>query len=55
MWHSYCAPSTVGEALELLAKYGDVPGDLGRHRPDSGTGTGVRSQEILVDVSAWRG
>jgi len=52
MWHSYFAPATVGEALALLAQYGDTC------RVVSG-GTdlilelerGVRRQDALVDVS----
>ena len=56
MWHTYFAPSSVAEALELLERYGD------RCRLIAG-GTdlilelerGVRKQEIIVDVSRIAG
>lgn len=52
MWHTYHAPATVSEALDLLARYGDacrlVAGGtdliLEMER-------GVRQQSVLVDVS----
>ncbi len=35
MWHTYYAPATVSEALDLLARYGDACRVIcGRHRPD---------------------
>jgi carbon-monoxide dehydrogenase medium subunit len=52
MWHSYYAPATVGEALGLLAQYGDACRVI-----SGGTDLilelerGVRHQEVLVDVS----
>ena len=56
MWHTYFAPSSVAEALELLERYGD------RCRLIAG-GTdlvlelerGVRKQQIIVDVSRIAG
>ncbi len=52
MWHTYHAPATVAEALDLLAQYGDscrlIAGgtdlilELER---------GIRRQEILIDIS----
>ncbi len=56
MWHTYFAPSSVAEALELLERYGD------RCRIIAG-GTdlilelerGVRKQQIIVDVSRIAG
>ena len=56
MWHTYYAPGSVAEALELLEQYGD------RCRIIVG-GTdlilelerGVRPQKILVDVSRIAG
>lgn len=52
MWHSYYAPATVGEALALLAQYGDACRVI-----SGGTDLilelerGVRRQDVLVDVS----
>ena len=52
MWHTYHAPATVSEALDLLARYGDACRLI-----SGGTDLilelerGVRRQEILVDVS----
>jgi carbon-monoxide dehydrogenase medium subunit len=52
MWHSYHAPATVGEALELLARYGESCRVI-----SGGTDLilelerGARHQEVLVDVS----
>ena len=52
MWHSYFAPETVSEALDLLARYGDACRVIA-----GGTDLilelerGVRHQEVLVDVS----
>jgi len=56
MWHTYFAPSSVAEALELLERYGD------RCRIIAG-GTdlilelerGVRKQQIIMDVSRIAG
>jgi len=56
MWHTYFAPSSVAEALELLERYGD------RCRLIAG-GTdlilelerGIRKQQIIVDVSRIAG
>ncbi len=56
MWHTYLAPSSIAEALDLLAQYGD------RCRLIAG-GTdlilelerGVRKQQIIVDVSRIAG
>jgi xanthine dehydrogenase iron-sulfur cluster and FAD-binding subunit A len=56
MWHTYFAPSSVAEALELLERYGD------RCRLIAG-GTdlilelerGVRKQQIIVDISRIAG
>jgi carbon-monoxide dehydrogenase medium subunit len=52
MWHSYYAPATTGEALELLAQFGDACRII-----SGGTDLilelerGVRHQDVLVDVS----
>jgi carbon-monoxide dehydrogenase medium subunit len=52
MWHTYHAPGTTAEALDLLAQYGDVCRLIA-----GGTDLileierGVRKQEILVDIS----
>jgi xanthine dehydrogenase iron-sulfur cluster and FAD-binding subunit A len=52
MWHTYHAPATVSEALDLLARYGDACRLIA-----GGTDLilelerGVRNQEVLVDVS----
>ena len=52
MWHTYYAPGTVSEALDLLARYGDACRVIA-----GGTDLilelerGVRHQEVLVDVS----
>ncbi|MDQ1300311.1 MAG: hypothetical protein QG637_228 [Chloroflexota bacterium] len=52
MWHTYHAPGTTAEALDLLAQYGDTCRIIA-----GGTDLileierGVRKQEILVDIS----
>jgi xanthine dehydrogenase iron-sulfur cluster and FAD-binding subunit A len=52
MWHSYHSPATTGEALELLARFGEACRVI-----SGGTDLilelerGVRHQEVLVDVS----
>lgn len=52
MWHSYHAPATVGEALALLAQYGEACRVI-----SGGTDLilelerGARRQDVLVDVS----
>ncbi len=52
MWHTYHAPATVSETLELLARYGDAC-----RLVSGGTDLilelerGVRHQDVLVDIS----
>ncbi|MGC8780051.1 MAG: FAD binding domain-containing protein, partial [Anaerolineae bacterium] len=52
MWHTYHAPGTVAEALDLLARYGDACRLIA-----GGTDLilelerGIRKQEILIDIS----
>ena len=56
MWHTYYAPRTVAEALELLAQHGDACRLIA-----GGTDLileierGVRKQEIVVDISRIAG
>ncbi len=56
MWHSYHAPSTIEEALALLAQHGESCRVM-----SGGTDLilelerGVRSQKILMDVSRVAG
>jgi len=56
MWHTYYAPSTVGEALDLLRRHGDACRLIaGGSDLILELERGVRHQEILVDISRVAG
>lgn len=56
MWHTYYAPATVGEALDLLRRHGDACRLIaGGSDLILELERGVRHQEILVDISRVAG
>ncbi len=56
MWHTYYAPATVGEALDLLGQHGDACRLIaGGSDLILELERGVRHQEILVDISRVAG
>lgn len=56
MWHTYYAPATVGEALDLLRRHGDACRLIaGGSDLILELERGVRQQDILVDISRVAG
>jgi len=56
MWHTYYAPQTVADALDLLARYGaDCRVIAGGTDLILEIERGVRTQEVLVDISRIAG